>query len=124
MKEPIQWHERKPLHRDELKRMMKAEGFRDISEIFPRNPNQSKLIQVGTKVEIMVNNGLRGYYTITALTHKFGDIIEGPVGRDESGLQVKGEEFVFDSSMGIIWDVGYKVVDRFPWEGFFGNPYR
>ncbi|MFH1332409.1 MAG: hypothetical protein ABIH63_03960 [archaeon] len=107
------WYDEDPLSRKHLEKIMEEEEFRPISEISPCMEDQSKLIKVGDKIVVLMNNGLKAYYTITALRDKSG---YHAAGRDETGIQQKGMEFSLDSSMGNIYDFGYKVVEKFPWE--------
>jgi len=113
MEPATRWYDADPLGRRHLEKIMEEEGFRPISEIAPYMKDQTKLIKVGDKVAVLMNNGLKAYYTITALRDKSG---YHAVGRDETGVQKKGMEFSLDSSMGNIYDLGYKVVEKFPWE--------
>ena len=107
------WYQKEPLSTKKLDEMMEEFSFRKINEISPTNPNQHKFIKKGDKIAVLLSNGMTGYYTITSLMDKDKICI---VGRDENGIQNKRMEFCIDSSMFGIYDVGYKLVDKFPWE--------
>ena len=111
----IKWWERRPLPEKELSRLVENSGYRKMREISPyNNPEQEKHISVGSRIAILMNNGLIGYYTITALADGDGLSV---VGRDETGIQEKGTKFCLDEGVNKdLWDVGYKVLDKFPWE--------
>ena len=111
--ETVRWYQKEPLHRHELEKLMEENGFREIYEISPCKPNQSKHVKIGDKIEVLMNNGLRGYYTITAMRDASRFHV---VGRDETGINEKGEEFALDSSMCWCYDVAYKVLEKFAWE--------
>jgi hypothetical protein len=113
--EPVEkWYARNPLSRKELETLIAEGGYRKMHEISPyRNAAQSDHITPNDKVALLLNNGLVGYYTITALRDDSGLCA---IGRDESGIQDKGREFRLDSGFFNIYDVGYKVLEKFPWE--------
>ena len=113
MENQPRWWERENLNWRDLERLMQEGNFRKISEISPENSEQSKYIKVGDKIALLLSNGLVGYYTITALKDIDGTCI---VGRDETGIQVKGETFALDSSFSWCQDRGYKKLEKFPWE--------
>jgi|GEM_PF-983025 len=111
-KRVLLWHERQPLSKDQLELLLG--DYRPMREISPyRNPEQSKFVQVGSKVALLLSNGLVDYRTITQLSDARGFDISG---RDELGLQHKGEEFCIDSVNDKICEEGYKVLEKFPWE--------
>lgn len=115
MAEQLKWWEKNPLPRSKLEELMKEGNYRPMGEMSPDNPNQRQYIKVSDKIAILLNNGVVGYYTITSLKAKYDH--HSPVGRDECGVQVKGEMFCLDSGVNKdIRDVGYKVLQKFPWE--------
>ena len=111
----FKWYEKQVLPAGELERLIQEEGFnKHMGKISPyNNPNQSKYVKLGDKLAVLRNNGIVGYYTITAMKDKSGFHV---VGRDETGTSKKGMEFCLDSSMCWCFDVGYKVISKFPWE--------
>ncbi len=112
-KRTVRWHERQPLSRDELEVVMKE--YHPLKEISPyKNPRQSEHVRVGDKIAVLLTNGLVEYSTVTALSDHSGFHI---VAREESDLQHKGEKFCVDDGVNHdIFSVGYKIVDKFPWE--------
>lgn len=113
-KRTVRWHERQPLLRDELEVVMKE--YHPLKEISPyKNPHQSEVVQVGSKIAVLLTNGLVEYSTVTALSDHSGFHL---IAREESDLQEKGTVFcVWESVNTKIYAVGYKIVDKFPWEG-------
>lgn len=109
----LKWYHRNPLSDDEIDRLKTEGRYRDMSEISPRNPEQVRHIQVGSKLAILLSYGLVSHVTVTGLND--GEYF-GAVVRDEGGLNERGKEFILDSSMFPIRDVGYKLIDIFPWE--------
>ena len=113
MEKPLRWYDRRPLSRPELEQLVADGRYKKMVDISPGNPKQSSFVSVGDKLAVLMTNGLVQHYTITSLKSPSGIFL---VGRDEDDMQEKGREFCVDSSMSDIYDVGYKVVDKFPWE--------
>lgn len=84
-----------------------------MRELSPSRNEAGKFAMVGDKVAVLLNNGLVAYYTITALGDIDGTHI---VGRDETGITIKKQEFAIDSGMGWCQNRGYKILEKFPWE--------
>src|SRR3989338_1917581 len=114
MEDTLNWYEKEPLSFRELERLVSDGNFRPINEISPyKNPRQTENISVGAKIAVLLNNGIISYYTIISLSDKDG---LHAVGRDETGVSDKGNDFCIDSSMGWCQSRGYKVLEKFPFE--------
>ena len=110
------WYEKEALSKETTDKIIKNGDYRiNLFELSANNPHQSAFIKLGDRIELRMNNGLVGYYTITALKDGYGfDVV---VGRDETGIQEKGREFCLDAGANAeIYDVAYKVLAAFPWE--------
>lgn len=107
------WYEKEKLPKRALDELILKGGFRHMQELSPNNSNQLNHIQIDSKIEVLMNNGLSAYYTITNLKDRYGLYV---VGRDETGIQEKGMEFRIGSSMCWCYESGYRVLEKFPWE--------
>lgn len=77
-------------------------------------------VKIGDKVELVTNFGNRFFYTIThyLCPARDGDLVgrmEGGDPPDHWGIH-KGQEYCIDSSMFKEYDIGWRILDGFPWE--------
>ena len=107
----LKWYQQENLSYDDQQKLLREGSFRKIHELDPKNSDLE--VRVGDRIAILLSNGLVGYYTITAVEDVDRQYIYG---RDESGISEKGREFALDSGMFPIHDIGFKVVQNFPWE--------
>ena len=115
MEQIVKWYERERLSFRELEWLVSDGDYRPMNKISPfSNPRQTENISVGAKLAVLLNNGILGHYTVTSLSDQDGLYA---VGRDETGVSdEKGKEFCIDSGMGWCQSVGYKILEKFPFE--------
>ena len=114
----VRWYERMPLDSSVIKGIVKDEGFLSSRDFLGSGYGEIPTnVNIGSKFVWLMSNGLRGYGTFTRTISR--ECLTELVYRDETGIVGgnKSDEYAFGTSVNReIYDVGYKLLDKFPWE--------
>ena len=113
----------KVLHKIEQNRIMWNGGYTPINEMSPSkldglnivyDSDIEKMLSIGDKLEILDTCGNIDFCTLTEFAGANGPQW-GCIARNETGDH-KGTEVYLDSSFFPRYNLGFKVLNKFPWE--------